>query len=283
MGFYRPTDKTLYIFPHQSGQKKLWGLRVHETIHALQDQHFDLIKLHRSVENSDDDAALTALIEGEAVYLMMKVIGMSQGLEKMLHGEKGMKRPKGMPKGMGRPKGMGGGMKGRPAGPPNYFGERTKLMYRYGAQFLKKLVDVGGWERVTEAFRNRPRTTSEILHPERYLAGFRPTPVVLPAPPEGWKVLRHDVLGEGDFLILCKLNKIKDEKARGVASSWRGDAYHLLVSTEDPALHRLVFLSTWDTDEAAEKARKLLETVFPDAKVAARDRKVALVRDLSLQ
>jgi hypothetical protein len=38
---------------------------------------------------------------------------------------------------------------------------------------VRALRESGGWERVDAAFRDPPRRTAEVLHPERYLAGDR--------------------------------------------------------------------------------------------------------------
>ncbi len=265
MGFYRPADKVLYLFPEQAGDR-LRGLRVHESIHALQDQHFDLARLRSSVANSEEDAALTALIEGEAVYLMMQVLGMSKGLEKMLGGGGG-----------GGHGGMGGGKP--PA--PDYFSERTRLMYRAGAQFVKALAEKGGWEKVTEAYGRRPSSTSEILHPERWFEGFKPESVSLPPVSGGWKEIANDVLGEADFAVMLKLGGLSDDESAGAASSWRGDRYRLEVK-DAGSPHRLVYLSAWADEKSAETACGHLGRVLPGARVSARGRLCAAVRELNL-
>ncbi len=264
MGFYRPSEKVLYLFPEQAGER-LWGLRVHETIHALQDQHFDLQALHASVRDSDDDAALTALIEGEAVYLMMQVLGGGDRLDRMLQGG-----------GQGHPRAPGSG----PPPAPDYHGERTKLVYRAGAQFVKHLVDAGGWEKVTEAFRRRPGTTSEILHPSLWMEGWKRSSPRLPAVREGWKELLSDTLGEADFSIMLKLNGVPEDEAAAAASAWRSDRYRIEASDAGTRLERLIYVSTWSDEDAAARASSMLGRVFPDARISAKDLICAMVREM---
>ncbi|MEZ4569355.1 MAG: hypothetical protein R2849_03335 [Thermomicrobiales bacterium] len=43
---------------------------AHEIVHALQDQHFDLIAIDDFAVDSDHEAAITALIEGDATLGM---------------------------------------------------------------------------------------------------------------------------------------------------------------------------------------------------------------------
>src|SRR5215831_15852846 len=54
-GYYSIKDKTLYLYDDLAGNYER-GVLVHEMVHALQDQHFGLAKLHDA--NFEDDAEL---------------------------------------------------------------------------------------------------------------------------------------------------------------------------------------------------------------------------------
>ena len=85
-GFYNPETKKLYLISEQQ-QPSFWDKLIsgpkddsddrmvlaHEMVHALQDEYFDLLTLHKSTVDNDDKAlALTSLIEGDATLAMME-------------------------------------------------------------------------------------------------------------------------------------------------------------------------------------------------------------------
>src|SRR5262249_10949963 len=80
-GYYSTQDKTLYLFNDISGAYEKVVL-IHEMVHALKDQHFDLGKpkarLHLTHYDSDADLALAALIEGDATFTMIELLKKEQ-------------------------------------------------------------------------------------------------------------------------------------------------------------------------------------------------------------
>ena len=55
-GYYAPKDKTLFVFDDLPDNYEK-GVLVHEMVHALQDQHFNLTKLHQAQFDSDAELA----------------------------------------------------------------------------------------------------------------------------------------------------------------------------------------------------------------------------------
>ncbi len=55
-GFYNPTEKTLFIYDDLADNYEK-GVLIHEMVHALQDQHFNLTKLHQAQFDSDSELA----------------------------------------------------------------------------------------------------------------------------------------------------------------------------------------------------------------------------------
>src|SRR6188508_1144125 len=51
-GYYNLKDKTLYLYDDIAGNYER-GVLIHEMVHALQDQHFNLSKLHQAEFGSD--------------------------------------------------------------------------------------------------------------------------------------------------------------------------------------------------------------------------------------
>jgi len=136
-GYYSIKDKTLFVYDDVSGAYER-GVLIHEMVHALQDQHFGLEKLHESAE--DDDAALAkaALIEGDATYTMIEVLKKDQPkVAAMLDAP------------LAKAKDV-----------------RKAFLYAGGARYVKALKDRGGWEAVNKAYRFPPESTADVLHPE---------------------------------------------------------------------------------------------------------------------
>ena len=67
LAFYSPTKKRIYARGDFIGVVRSVIL-AHELTHALQDQHFHLLKLQRAVVDADAAEALQGLVEGDAKY-----------------------------------------------------------------------------------------------------------------------------------------------------------------------------------------------------------------------
>jgi uncharacterized iron-regulated protein len=127
----------LFVYDDVSGAYER-GVLIHEMVHALQDQHFGLDKLHESVEADDAELAKTALIEGDATYTMIEVLKKDQPkVAAMLDAP------------LAKAKDV-----------------RKAFLYAGGARYVKALKERGGWEAVNKAYRFPPESTADILHPE---------------------------------------------------------------------------------------------------------------------
>ncbi|SVB32053.1 uncharacterized protein METZ01_LOCUS184907, partial [marine metagenome] len=78
IGFYDPDDKALYL-QEKVSLESLESLLVHELVHALQDQHFDLNALTGEALNNDAKAAAMAAIEGHATLVMLEFLSEGTG------------------------------------------------------------------------------------------------------------------------------------------------------------------------------------------------------------
>ena len=141
-GWYESSTKRLVVVEGKSDAMGR-GTLLHEMFHALQDQHFDLGRLHAEVEPLGPDAqrALQALIEGEAMLAVSEL--MDYDFERHAH----------LPE----------------TGPIDP--ARFAKIFHYGAglRFVRAVRDAGGWDAVDGAFHAPPRTTAEIYHAERFL------------------------------------------------------------------------------------------------------------------
>ncbi len=165
-GWYESRTKRLVVVEGKS-ERMGRGVLLHEMFHALQDQHFDLARLHAEVEplGADAQRALRALIEGEAMLAVSEI--MDYDFERHAHLAK--------------------------EGPIDAARFEKIFHYGYGLRFVRALRDAGGWEAVDAAFASPPRTTAEIFDPSRYLdpepavdqPGLPPEGAVGPAAPRG--------------------------------------------------------------------------------------------------
>ncbi len=106
-------------------------------VHAWQDQHFGLAKLHQGSFGSDAELALAALIEGDATFTMIEMLKKDQpAVAKML--ETPLEKAKNL---------------------------RNAFLYGQGARYVQALKERGGWATVNAAYKNPPKTTAAILFP----------------------------------------------------------------------------------------------------------------------
>ncbi len=136
-GYYSLKDKTLFIYDDIAGNYER-GVLIHEMMHAWQDQHFGLAKLHQSSFGSDAELALAALIEGDATFTMIEILKKDQPkVTAMLDAP------------LDKAKDI-----------------QSAFLYAEGARYVQALKAKGGWAAVNFAYKLPPRSTAAILHPE---------------------------------------------------------------------------------------------------------------------
>jgi hypothetical protein len=92
--------------------------------------------------------------------------------------------------------------------------------YLLGEPFVERVVDHGGNEALAEAFADPPRTTEQVLDPDRYLAGEQA--VRVPAPDVAGEVVDEGVVGQL-VLMLMLAGELGMDDARAAATGWGGD------------------------------------------------------------
>jgi hypothetical protein len=147
-GFYVPEEETLKVIA-DSSTPRLHGERViaHELTHALQDQHANL---SRRFTRSDPELTFRSVVEGDATLaeaLYMRRCGEEwdclQGPQRSISGA----QVQALNSGVALP---------------------FTFAYVDGVNFAAARKRTAGWDGVTAAVREPPRTTATILHPERY-------------------------------------------------------------------------------------------------------------------
>ena len=203
LGFYDPKTKALVVRGHSDSPETRHVL-VHELTHALQDQWFGIDGLDANDPTRESDA-FRALVEGDARRIEgLYLSGLSPQQRRAAQG--------------------GGGS--IPPDVPPVLAEILSFPYAVGPAFTQALLSDGGQGRLDAAFRSaRPRFTAEVIHPERYLAGFDEATVA--APGAGGTEFDSGIFGEEDLLYVLERVPGRPSLAsvRDLASGWRGDAY----------------------------------------------------------
>ena len=150
-GFYDSESKRLVVKLHRGRARFSRGVLLHELVHALQDQHFDLARLHTNAAavSADAERALSCLIEGEAILAVAELMNYDFAAHSDLAAAKGEMEE-----------------------------ERFDKLFTYGRGFelVKHLRADGGWAAVTAAFANPPRSTGVVLNPAGYDPAAKPGP-----------------------------------------------------------------------------------------------------------
>ncbi len=120
--------------------------------------------------------------------------------------------------------------------------------YLRGLVYCAHLTNKGGWEALDAAYKSPPRSTEQVIHPEKYRdEPDPPTELKLDPLPElcGWKEMGKNVVGEMQIGVMLRRF---DRKA---APGWDGDRYVVFVNQDDMEKLGLVWISTWDTERDA--------------------------------
>ena len=152
------------------------------------------------------------------------------------------------------------------AGAPRILTETFAWEHSAGPGFVFRVYLRGGFEAVNLAYGDPPRSTEQILHPEKYLVREDPDPVELPdlEPALGgsWREVDTGVFGE--LLTQAHLaTYLSRGLATEVAAGWGGDRYALLKDDGGGTLIAIRF--SWDTVEDADEFWKAY-LVFVDRK-----------------
>jgi hypothetical protein len=238
LAFYDPHSHTYYSIkqlpnlPKQAAQladpKTLEEtVMVHELVHALQDQHFQLGEREKAnMRDTDANLAYHAVLEGEAVLVMMAhMLGkMGVTLDDLVKDEASLAM-------------ISNAVQADQTidpSTPKYFAESLKFPYFKGLDFVIAAYRRGGWKELDKVHANPPRSTREVLHPEEY---FEKTFTARPfdaTKPAGALAVEH--MGEFHWRFL-----VGEENARG----WVNDR---AVVYRDG---RVEISSTWESPERA--------------------------------
>ena len=131
----------------------------HELMHALQDESMRLDSRTKALkEDSDRGLALQCLLEGEATFVMIKVVlkslpGAGADAEEQM-----------------APLLTAGSLErgNVPKDVPAYFADQLFFPYSEGTEYVRAAFKKGGWAEIDRLWKNPPESSAEILHGAPY-------------------------------------------------------------------------------------------------------------------
>ncbi|MGE0328087.1 MAG: DUF6782 family putative metallopeptidase [Polyangiaceae bacterium] len=240
-GFYQPRTKTMFLAQDLPVMEQIITLN-HELVHALQDQHFDLgARLDYRDDAGDEQAALHALAEGDATSLMVDLMVRPQGKTALDIPGDILEGAEELPPEAGKV--------------PGIIVRSIVAPYRDGLTFVHHQRNRGGWRAVDAAWKRPPRSTEQIIHPEKYASDEAPLHVEIPVvPAAGWDVTYHDVMGEQSVRVVLEewLDRARSSVA---ASGWGGDRIAVYGKGAERAV---AWLMRWDDPAGAQRLEDAL-------------------------
>lgn len=243
VGYFDPDSATLYVVD-RTDPVQIRLVLAHELVHALQHQYLPLDSILTGDGPNDRRMAAQAILEGQATLASFAAIlddervGQLGNFWRDLR-ENVRREQERMPVF---------------AGAPLILREGLLFPYLAGADFMR-------WFRSalpdSQPYGPRlPRSTEQILHPERYRSGDAPTPLALTASPAAGEPIYEDDWGEFETRII--LQELTGSESLGTAGAlgWDGDRYALYRAQGSDAL---VWWSVWDSEAAAAKFAAMLE------------------------
>ena len=241
---YSPLDKqVLLVSKGGPGAFKDEDLLTHEFVHALQDQHFDLLSLLVARPfDFDRTEALFALVEGDAMSVERRLqFGDAWARltpEQMARREDERFAP--------YRRGIGALF-------PPLLTETFVFRYRDGLRFVEAMRRRRPAVSADELFRRLPASSEQVLHPEKYAADERPREVAFDLPAfarAGWRPAATTPLGEIGVRGVLLAGVPAGEAARA-AAGWGGDRSFLFAREGRGPL--FVWQTLWDGGADAQE------------------------------
>jgi hypothetical protein len=295
--YYDPEKQSFYVVMSGLPEMMQGVMYSHELYHALQDQYFGLARYlddgrkgDAHPHNADSQLARSAVVEGEATYIMslwmMQKVAHKTPTREMMAGVVAMQsnismdQLREMLKQPQVAEAVGADMKGAidaAVDIPAFIMDSMMAVYLKGLGFVFAIHEQG-WPAVEKLYAEYPpQSTEQILHPEKWLA--REAPVTFEwskfekiAALREWELLDDDVLGEFQWRTVFKVHGLASE-GESAAAGWGGDRYAVFKRKDSDAT-LLLLRTCWDSEkEASEFAdvyRRVLAVKYADAPVPIR-------------
>jgi hypothetical protein len=242
--FYDYQEKKLFLLDVASFSSEETTL-AHELTHALADQHFNLEKYVDNDEGNDDEnLAHTAVVEGEASWVMLAYQRRQQGQD-------------GPPSGAQLDtivKSADSSSEEYPVlqSSPLYIQQSLLFPYTEGTVFFNALYQKLGKKAFQVVFTDPPLDSAQIYHPDLYFAHVKPTTPDPPKPSfeDGQRELASGSLGEFDQRMLLWQFTGKSNAER-LSPHALGGEYRIVEVGKKRRRPVLEYASEWDSESAA--------------------------------
>jgi hypothetical protein len=218
--YYDPLGKIMVVGDWLPREQQRAAL-VHELVHALQDRELP-IDAFISPEPGHGDRLLTrqALVEGEAVALTFDLMLKAQATD--------ISRLPNLTMTQGLITTSAGGPVIDRA--PKFVRDLLLFPYVEGLGFIYQFRKRQPWAAMSAIYSDPPRSTTQILHPEKYF-DRREDPVAVAIPDlsrllPGSQLVSDDDLGEFSLGAVLALH-LGDTEGPRAATGWRGDRYRI--------------------------------------------------------
>jgi hypothetical protein len=258
VGYYDPATKVLYVV--DGADPALLKQTVsHELVHALQDQYIRIDSIQAAVEAADRQVAAQAVLEGQAVYMQLRVDPNAGPMLKMPGGWDQLRDL------------IRDGSSGMPvfASAPKTVKEGLLFPYLGGADFVRRFVNQRPEK---ELLTDLPISTRQILNDSAYFVDpdrrVLPLVVTLPAPRTGTVFFGND-FGEFETRLTLSQRITDPELVRRAAAGLAGDRFAVIRTASGDAL---VWATVWDStvdaadflDVMGDAARRRYELAKPE-------------------
>ena len=268
-GFYDPKSKKLFLIKGFDPQFQQM-IMVHELVHFLQDQHFNLMLLIKSDTDNDDlILARQAVVEGQATAVMMEILSgqeITQLPDLAPLAEMALNLPD--------------FARSTLVKSPEYIKRGLLFPYIAGTSFIQHYYSALQGYNSLKLFSRLPTSTEQIIHFEKYFDNpDEPTSIKINGlenllQPE-WHPLYSNVIGELDLSILIK-EFLTPEAADKGADGWDGSRFYTFERSLDGRV-LLIWLSTFDSQmdalEFFQSYKKILAAKYKRERLIKRKAK----------
>ena len=234
---------------------------LHELVHAMQDERHDILKLMRTTGfEFDRTLAMGALFEGEALNVQIRY---TLGGSRVLAGLS----PYGTLRREARARFETARQHWIDALPdiPENLIRAQAFVYDEGVLFVERLRRrKRNWAAVDAAYAMPPRSTAQILHPEKYINGEWPVEMTLRDKekrlPE-YALVAENTLGEFGTRLFLQTHRGDLAAPEKLVEGWRGDRV-FLYRRKGIRATVLVWVSRWSSPAQASSVGVVLHGVL---------------------
>ena len=263
-GYFHPEEKKLYLIAGMTGEAQK-PVILHELIHALEDQYYDLKARTDPFEDDPDRLfAEKCLTEGSAEYARERYQEAHPDVAKLYMQEQ--QNPANAAKQMKILAKM-----------PAFLLVSTLLHYQLGPAFVTRAVDDDFPGTIHALYEDGPISQEQLMHPERWFGDTQDYPQKVvwggdfpAAAGEGWEKVHDMTSGELDLAVYLDffLGTTKGRmnlmgmmqgqyvvpRAKKAAAGWDGGQVYFMLKEGLPVawIEALVFDTTEDATEAAD-------------------------------